>query len=76
MRDEDESVSIAVNGKRVRSSEHHGAVSGVISVMCDARMLGEFGECSKETSWDGASRGACERACRGSEVRRGRLGSD
>jgi hypothetical protein len=70
MRDEDESVSIAVNGKRVRSSECRGAVSGVMSVMRDARALGKLGGCSEETSRGGARRGVCERACRASETRR------
>jgi hypothetical protein len=63
MRDEDESVSIAVNGKRVRSGEHRGAVSGVMSVMRDARALGKLGGCSEEVSRDGARWGVCERAC-------------
>jgi hypothetical protein len=70
MRDENESVSIAVNGKRVRSSEHCGAVSGVMSVMRDARALGKLGGCSEEASRDGARRGVCERACRASGTRR------
>jgi hypothetical protein len=43
-------VSIAVNGKRVRSSGHRGVVSGVMWVMCDVHALGKLGECSKETS--------------------------
>jgi hypothetical protein len=63
MCDEDESVSIAVNGKQVRSSGHCGAVSGVMLVMRDARMLGKLGGCSEEASRDGAHWGACERAC-------------
>jgi hypothetical protein len=70
MRDEDESVSIAVNGKRVRSSEHCGAVSGVMLVMRNARTLGKLGGCSEEASRDGARRGVCERACQASETRR------
>jgi hypothetical protein len=70
MRDEDESVSIAVNGKRVRSSEHRGAVSGVMSVMRDVRTVGKLGGCSKEASRDGARWGVCERACQASEMRR------
>jgi hypothetical protein len=70
MHDEDESVSIAVNGKRVRSSEHRRAVSGVMSVMRDARALEKLGGCSEEASWDGARWGVCERACRASETRR------
>jgi hypothetical protein len=70
MHDEDKSVSIAVNGKRVRSSEHRGAVSGVMSVMRAARALEKLGGCSEETSWGGARRGVCERACRASETRR------
>jgi hypothetical protein len=69
MRDEDKSVSIAVNGKQVHSSEHRGAVSGVMSVMRNARTLGKLGGCSKEASWDGACQGVCERACRASETR-------
>jgi hypothetical protein len=43
MCDEDESVSIAVNGKRVRSSGHHRAVSGVMSVMRNAHASGKLG---------------------------------
>jgi hypothetical protein len=70
MRDEDESVSIAVNGKRVRSSEHRGAVSGVMSVMRDARALGKLGGCSEEASRNGAHWGVCERACQAGETRR------
>jgi hypothetical protein len=69
MRDEDESVSIAVNRKQVHSSGHCGAVSGVMSVMCNARALGKLGGCSNEASWDGARQGACERACQASETR-------
>jgi hypothetical protein len=76
MYDEDESVSIAVNGRQVHSSGHCRAVSGVMSVMHNARALGKLGGCSKETSWDEASWGACEHACWASEVRRGGLGSD
>jgi hypothetical protein len=38
--------------------------------------LGKLGECSKETSWDRASWGVCERACWDSEARRGGLGSN
>jgi hypothetical protein len=67
---EDESVSIAVNGKRVRSSGHCGAVSGVMSVMRDAHTLGKLGECSEEASRDGAHWGVCEWACWASETRR------
>jgi hypothetical protein len=63
MRDEDESVSIAVNGKRVHSSEHRGAVSGMMSVMHDVRALGKLRGCSEEASRDGARQGVCERAC-------------
>jgi hypothetical protein len=70
MRDEDKSVSIAVNGKQVRSSEHHGAVSRVMSVMCDVRTLGKLRGCSEEASRDGARQGVCERACQASETRR------
>jgi hypothetical protein len=70
MRDEDKSVSIAVNGKQVRSSEHHRAVSGVMLVMRDVRTLGKLGGCSKEASRDGARWGVCEQACRASETRR------
>jgi hypothetical protein len=69
MRDEDESVSIALNGKRVRSSEHCGAVSGVMSVMHDARALGKPGGCSEEASRDRARWGVCEQACQASETR-------
>jgi hypothetical protein len=69
-------VSIAVNRKRVRSSGHHGVVSGVMLVMCNARASVKLRECSEETSCDKASQGACERACRNSEARRGGLGSD
>jgi hypothetical protein len=76
MCDEDKSVSIAVNGKPVHSSGHRRAVSGVMLVMRNAHLLGKFGECSKETSWDRASWGVCERVCRDSEARRGGLGSD
>jgi hypothetical protein len=76
MWDEDESVSIAVNGKPVRSSGHRGAVSRVMSVMRNACASGKLGECFEETSWDGASWGVCEHACWDSEARRGGLGSD
>jgi hypothetical protein len=69
-------VSIAVNGKQVRSSGHCGAVSGVMLVMRNARTSVKLRECSKETSRDEVSWGACERACRDSEARRGGLGSD
>jgi hypothetical protein len=44
--------------------------------MCGACMLGKLRGCSKEVSWDKTGWGACEHACRGSEARRGRLGSD
>jgi hypothetical protein len=71
MRDEDKSVSIAVNGKRVRSSEHRRAVSGVMSVMRDAHALGKLGGCSEEASQDGACWGVCEWACRASETQGG-----
>jgi hypothetical protein len=69
MHDEDKSVSIAVNGKRVRSSEHRGAVSGVVLVMCNACALGKLGGCSDEASRDGAHWGACEWVCWASETR-------
>jgi hypothetical protein len=70
MCDEDESVSIAVNGKQVCSSGHRGAVSGVMSVMRNARALGKLGECSKEASQYRVCWGVCERACWASETRR------
>jgi hypothetical protein len=70
MRDEDKSVSIAVNGKRVCSSEHRRAVSRVMLVMRDARALGKLGGCSEEASRDKARWGVCERACRASGTRR------
>jgi hypothetical protein len=76
MCDEDKSVSIAVNRKPVCSSGHCGAVSRVMSVMCNAHMLGKFRGCSKEPSWDRTGWGACERACWDSEARRSRLGSN
>jgi hypothetical protein len=59
MCDGDKSVSIAVNGKQVCSSGHHGAVSGVMLVMHNVCMLGKLRECSEEASWDGASWDAC-----------------
>jgi hypothetical protein len=70
MCDEDESVSIAVNRKQVRSSGHRRAVSGVMSVMRNARALGKLGGCSKEASQDRVRQGACERVCWASETRR------
>jgi hypothetical protein len=76
MCDEEESVSIAVNGKPVRSSGHRGAVSGEMLVMRDVRALGKLGVCSKRASWDETSRGACEHVCRGDEARRCGLGSN
>jgi hypothetical protein len=75
MCDEDKSVSIAVNRKQVCSGGHRGAVSGVMSVMRNVRKLGKLGGCCEERSQDGMSWGACEHACRGSEARRGGLGS-
>jgi hypothetical protein len=69
-------VSIAVNGKQVRSSGHHGVVSGVMSVMRNACTSVKLRECSEETSCNKVSQGACERACRNSEARRGGLGSN
>jgi hypothetical protein len=76
MCDENESVSIAVNRKPVHSSGHHGAVSGVMSLMCNVCTSGKFGGCSEEPSWDGTSWGACEHACWDSEARRSGLGSN
>jgi hypothetical protein len=69
MHDEDKSVSIAVNGKRVCSSEHRGAVSGVMSVMRNVHALGKLGGCSEEASWDRARWGMCEQVCQASETR-------
>jgi hypothetical protein len=76
MCDENKSVSIAVNRKRVRSSGHHGVVSGEMSVMHNVHASGKLGVCSKRASQDKTSWGACEHACRGDEVRRCGLGSD
>jgi hypothetical protein len=76
MCDEDKSVSIAVNRKPVRSSEHHRAVSGEMLVMRNAHMLGKLGVCSKKASWDKTSWGVCEHVCQGDEARRCGLGSD
>jgi hypothetical protein len=59
MYDEDESVSIVVNGKQVCSSGHCGAVSREILVMCGAHTLGKLGVCSKTRSWDGTRQGVC-----------------
>jgi hypothetical protein len=70
MCDEDESVSIAVNGKQVRSSGHCRAVSGVMPVMRNVRVLGKLRRCSEEASWDRVRQSACEQACWASETRR------
>jgi hypothetical protein len=51
MYDEDESVSIAVNVKRVHNSGRRGAVSREMLVMRSARALGKLGGCSHCKSW-------------------------
>jgi hypothetical protein len=62
MYDGDKSVSIVVSGKQrkqVHSSEHHGAVSGEMLVMRNARTMGNLRGCSKEMSWDRTRQDVC-----------------